>query len=126
MRREECFEVFGTIEIEGEQVLGSVFQHELKFAATAIVMVFAYMFSTDDATRRRTGDRAHCRNNSVGCNAAQFLDDLRQNTLGQMIENNVIAQDHMETSIGPGQPLSEVVRQPVDISTPMASTPRPR
>ena len=95
-------------------MLGPVFEHEVEFAATTILMIFPHLFTADDATRGRACESAHRRNHSVSCDAAQFFGDPWQRALGHVIENDVIAHDQVEVPIGPGQRVSKVVGQELE------------
>jgi hypothetical protein len=114
MRCEQRLERLGTIEVERQQVLGSILEHKLKFTATAILVIFLHLFAANDATRGRASESTHRRNHSVAGDAAKLLGYPRQRALGQMIENYVIARDNVEVPIGPGQRVSKVVGQELE------------
>jgi len=65
-----AFQYVSTAEIKGEQVLGAVFQHLRKLAATTALAVVARLANPDDATRRRTGKSSDGRNHTEGRDAA--------------------------------------------------------
>ena len=59
MRLEERLQCLSTIEVKRQYVFGAVFQSELQLAATAVLVIFAHLFSADDAASGRAGKSAH-------------------------------------------------------------------